>query len=384
MTARWLLTILALITSYCGLAEAQELAVRYFPEKSDSPFREPVFVIAELTNRATHTVRFDESPCLQSFRPVIPVEPAKNTNLYGCAGVGTGGSCAGEFVELRPGEKLSQRYLLPDGIEPNSPGDFEYEVQREISFYSTDHSDSEVQKQEVNETFTVHAVAVNENQLRADYAPLVADIQSPDARRRSTAVNALTEHPPEFLEPVILQLSQNPATMSASIEGLKKLGTNSAKHRLAELTDSQYDESMRQPAATALAELGDRNYCGVMLQLMNLHQGYTAEIAARGAGLLCGDTAIPQLVLLLSASPAQIPQYEVAYALGNTASRSALPVLIGMLRNSDANSAAKEALYTLTHRQSGVEPLLDEYREWTNWWALQGRTARIFSPAECP
>jgi HEAT repeat protein len=173
--------------------------------------------------------------------------------------------------------------------------------------------------------------------------------------------------------------------MSASVEGLKKLRTNSAKHRLAELTASQYDESIRQPAATALAELGDRNYCGVMLQLMNLYQGYTAEIAARGAGLLCGDTAIPQLVLLLSANPAQIPEYEVAYALGNTASRSALPVLIEMLRNSDANSrrAAKEALYTLTHRQSG-ESLLDEYREWTNWSALQGRTARIFSPAECP
>jgi HEAT repeat protein len=73
---------------------------------------------------------------------------------------------------------------------------------------------------------------------------------------------ALTEHPRDFLEPVILELSQNPETTSASIEGLKKLGTDPAKHRLAELTDSQYDESLRQPATTALVELGDRNYCG--------------------------------------------------------------------------------------------------------------------------
>jgi hypothetical protein len=198
MMARWLLTILTLITSYCAPAEAQELAVRYFPEKADSPVREPVFVIAEFSNIATHPVRFDESPCLQSFTPVVPVEPAKTTNLYGCAGGGTGGSCAGGFVELKPGEKLSQRYLLPDGIEPNFPGDFEYEAQREIRFYATDHSYSEARRQEVNETFTVHAVERNQNQLRADYVPLVADLQSADTRRRSIAVSALTEHPLAF------------------------------------------------------------------------------------------------------------------------------------------------------------------------------------------
>ncbi len=55
------------------------------------------------------------------------------------------------------------------------------------------------------------------------YAPLVLDLQSPDPSRRSIALGALTEHPQEFLEPVILKLSQDPATMSAVIVGLKKL-----------------------------------------------------------------------------------------------------------------------------------------------------------------
>lgn len=386
MTELRLLTILTLITSYCTLAGAQELAVHYFPEKTANAVGQPVFVIAEFTNIATHPVRFDESPCLQSFRPVAPVEPTRTTELYGCTAGGTAGSCGAGFVELKPGEKLSARYLLPDGIEPNSPGEFEYEAEREIRFYARDNSYSEVGKQEVSQTFTVRAIQGNKNQLRANYARVVADLQSPDARRRSMALIALTEHPQDFLEPVILKLSRNAGTMSASIEGLKKLGTDQAKHRLAELTDSHFDESVRQPATTALAELGDRNYCGLMLQVMNLHQGYTSDIAARGAGLLCGDTAIPLLLSQLSASPAQIPALEIAYALGNTESRSAVPALIELLRNSDEDvrGAAREALFTLTHRQSRIESVPDEHREWTNWWALGGSTARIFGPTECP
>jgi HEAT repeat protein len=117
---------------------------------------------------------------------------------------------------------------------------------------------------------------------------------------------------------------------------------------------------------------------------MNLHHGYTSEIAARGAGLLCGDTAIPQLVSLLSASSDR--SFEIAYALGNTASPNALPPVIELLNNSDAGvrRAAWDARYTLTHRQSGFTSVPEENQEWTTWWASQGRTARIFSPAECP
>jgi hypothetical protein len=384
MMARQLLTILALITSHCALTGAQELAVRYFPERVASAVGEPVLVIAEFTNVTVHALMFDESPCLESFKPVVPVKPTKTSGLYGCRAGGRAGSCGAGIVELKPGEKWSARLLLPDGIGPNSPGDFQYEAQREIRFYATNGSLTEVGRQEINEFFTVRVVEESENQLRADYAALVTDLQSPDGPRRSMALMALTEHPRDFLEPLILELSQNPGAVSASVEGLKKLGTDAAKHRLAELTDSQYDESLRQPATTALVELDDRNYCGVMLRLMNLHQGYTSEIAARGAGLLCGETAISQLVSLLSASP--VRAFEIAYALGNTASRNALPLVIELLKNSDAGvrSAAREALYTLTHRQSSFTSVPEEYQEWTAWWASQGRTARIFSPAECP
>ena len=155
-------------------------------------------------------------------------------------------------------------------------------------------------------------------------------------RKWNSQLAAFTEHPQKFLEPVILKLSQMPLTIHASTEGLKRLGTEGAKRRLAELADSQYDESVRQPATTALAELGDTNYCGVLLHVMNLRQGYSSDIAARGAGLVCGETAIPELVPLLSAAHPGLLAYEIAYALGNTGSRNAVPVLIELLRRSDA------------------------------------------------
>ena len=173
--------------------------------------------------------------------------------------------------------------------------------------------------------------------------------------------------------------------MVASITGLKRLGTNRAEQRLAELTGSEYEEYVRQPATTALAELGDTSYCRLMLQLMSLHQGYTSEIAVKGAGLLCGDKAIPQLVSLLLRKPSMFPAYEIAYALGNTGSRSAVPILIELLSNTDTDvrRAARDALYSLTHRQSNGDDSAADYQNWASWWALQGKTAQIFDPTEC-
>jgi hypothetical protein len=80
----------------------------------------------------------------------------------------------------------------------------------------------------------------------------------------------------------------------------------------------------------------------------------------------------------------QFPSYEIAYALGNTGSRTAVPILIELLGDADVRRAASEALYTLTHRQSNSDDPAAERQNWVSWWALQGKTAQIFDPTECP
>jgi hypothetical protein len=119
---------------------------------------------------------------------------------------------------------------------------------------------------------------------------------------------------------------------------------------------------------------------------MNLRQGYTSEIAAKGAGLLCGEKAIPQLVALLSGRPSTFPAYEIAYALGNTGSRTAVPVLIELLTNTDdgIRRSAREALYTLTHRKSNGDDFRADRQDWLAWWGMEGKTAQTFDPTQCP
>jgi len=46
--------------------------------------------------------------------------------------------------------------------------------------------------------------------------------------------------------------------------------------------------------------------------------------------------------------------------------------------------AAKEALYTLTHRESNSDDSGADHQNWVSWWALEGKTAQIFDPTECP
>ena len=367
------------------LAEGQQLAVRVHAENPTSVLGEPVFLVVEITNVSSRMVEFDDGKCAQSFKPVTEVNHPKRDKQYGCSGGGSGGSCAGRFVQLKPREKLTHRYLLTDGVEPDYVGVFNYTLERQIRFYANDGSHAVINQQEVSEPFTVNIVNANQSRVEADYAPLLADLKSPDPERHWLALEAITEHPQAFLEAVILELSQKPQTMSISIRGLKKLGTDRAKRRLAELTGSEYEESERQPATTALVELGDSGYCELMLQLMKLRQGYTSEIAARGAGLLCGDKAVPQLASLLLLGPNKFPPDEIAYALGNTNSRTAVPILIDLLDNSDVGvrRAAQEARYTLTHRPSGDDSA-SEHQDWVSWWALQGKTAQIFDPSECP
>jgi hypothetical protein len=366
--------------------EGQELAVRVQPEKPTSALGEPVFVVVEMTNISSRMVEFaDDGECAQSFKPVTAVNHRTQDTLYGCSGGGVAGSCAGSFVQLKPREKLSHRYLLPDEVEPDEVGVFDYTLEGQIRFYADDGSHAVINQQDVSEAFTLDIVEAKQSEQEADYAPLVADLKSLDPKRRWIALRAITEHPQGFLEPVILKLSQEPQTMSISVSGLENLGTDRAKRRLAELTGSEYKESVRQPATTALAKLGDPACCDLMLQLMKEGQGYTSEVAARGAGLTCGDRAVPQLASFLRLGPNTFPPFEIAYALGNTKSRAAVPILIDLLGNSDVTvrRAASEALYTLTHRPTG-EDSASEHQHWISWWALEGKTAQIFDPTECP
>jgi HEAT repeat protein len=204
---------------------------------------------------------------------------------------------------------------------------------------------------------------------------------------KEAALAAITQNPPAFLESVVLELADDSRMARAVIPGLKKLGTRAAKDKLAELAASKNLDAS-QPAIEGLAELGDSTYCPVMLGLVERSPGYS-RFALRGTSYLCHERAIPLVVRFLN-SPDQSLRCELAYALGNTHARDAVPILFNFVTDGDENvrRAAADALTTLTHfsQKSGVENLVaatQTRRAWITWWYVHGKHATIYGPEDC-
>jgi hypothetical protein len=371
---------LVVLLSICN-AGGQELGGRYRPEKATYLVGEPVFIVLELTNISSRRVDADDGTCFHSFDVVVPAEPRRAVSLYGCNAGGTAGSCGSGTVSLKPKETITRRYLLPKSL-PDEPGDYEVNASTTVSIYAVGSSER-VSRQDVNSSLTLHIIPGSREALVNVYQPILNDLASSDASQKFLAMEAVTDYPQPFLEDVILKMSENPQTTQNAISGLMKLNTGQTKKRLAELVASD-NEGIRQNAVTALAETDDPNYCGLMLQVMNARRGYSSTIAARGAGLLCGDKALPQLIRGLQGTDA-LPAYEIAYALGNTASRDAVPILIDLLRqpNAGTRDAAEEALATLTHRADEPVGTDQAYSKWSRYWSLYGNSAQLFRPDQC-
>jgi len=366
----------------CSGAYSQELHGRFRPEKAAYMVGEPVFVVFELTNMNSNTVSVDDGACFQSFEAVAALQPTSNPGLYGCTGGGIAGSCAWGIVSLDSKETMSRRYLLPKSL-PDEPGDYDVEAKRSVQIYAKDRAYAPLYQQDIDSIITIHMVPVEREALVAAYQGVLRDLSSAHAGEEWLAIQAVTDYPQPFLEDVVLNLSKNPQTAQAAIGGLRKLNTVRTKKRLAELAASD-DEGIRQSAMTALGETNDPAYCDFMLQATNARRGYSASIAARAAGLLCGEKALRELIRGLQGENA-IPAYEIAYALGNTGSRDAVPLLIDFLGQSDGGvrGAAEEALATLTHRTDEPAGGDSAYLKWSRFWSLYGRSVQVFRPDEC-
>ena len=84
------------------------------------------------------------------------------------------------------------------------------------------------------------------------------------------------------------------------------------------------------------------------------------------------------------------------YALGNTGSRTAIPLLIDLLKPSPSGNketsmneaaSANAALQQLTHRYV-ADRMSDSWvesarRQWQQWWLTVGQSAKLYRPGEC-
>jgi hypothetical protein len=368
---------------------AQELTVRFRSEKEDYQVGEPVFLLLDVVNAGLQSVRVSDGVCWTSVQLDLPGASAPwGVSLYGCAGTGTAGSCLSGARDLRPGEHLKRRFLVERASRIDSARIYSVHVEHTTNIYAPDGFAMLESRQTVTDVDVVVREGTRERLAEA-YQPLVQQARSSDPAVRQLALAAITQNPPAFLESLLLELADDPRDAGAVIPGLARLGTRATKDKLAELAGPKNPESLTQPAIQALAELGDRAYCPVMLDFAERSPGYSRMIALRGAGYLCGEKTIPLVVRLLN-SPDQSLRYELAYALGNTQARDAVPILIDFLPDKDENvrRAAADALTTLTHRSqeagiANVEAAAQARRAWMAWWSRYGRDSKIYGPEDC-
>jgi len=368
---------------------AQELTVRFRPEKEEYQVGEPVFLSLDVVNGGSQSVRISDGVCWTSVQFVVPDGSAsRGVSLYGCAGTGTAGSCLSGARDLRPGQQLNRRFLVEGSSRVASAGIYSAHVEHTTNIYAPDSFAMLESRKTVSDVDVVVREGTVERLLEA-YRPLVQQARSPDPAARQFALAAITQNPPAFLEPLLLEVAEDPHDAGAVIPGLARLGTRAAKDKLAELARPKNPEALTQPAIQALAEQGDRAYCPVMLDLAQQSAGYSKMIALRGAGYLCGEKAIPLAVPLLNSADQSL-RYELAYALGNTHAREAVPILFDLLADKDENvrRAAADALTTLIHRSqepgiANVEAAAQARRAWMAWWSGYGRDAKIYGPEEC-
>ena len=392
---RFLLTLVAAGILGAPSTFAQYIRGKIYPEKQIYLLGEPLIAVLDIESIGTSPIQIGDSPCLETTRFEVPdASRPRRISLYGCES-GLAVSCLGGIVRLQAGQHDLRRILVSAGpfdyFKFDLPGSYHIHASTSVTVYADRSAgeSEELGKIEVESDFNVILVRATESELRQAFDPYLQGLKSTNVEARALAVAAVTQYPQDFFQDVLVGLADDSLERSAGIAGLENLGTAGAKERLAQLSGAGNDEAVRQKAIQALGELDDPAYCPLMLDMAKRDPQYSGTIAARAAGALCGEKALPTLLTLLAqVKPNMRP--EIAHAVGNTQSRGAVTPLISLLldRNVELRIAATQALAALTHRRSAhdvnsEESALQAYREWTGWWGLNAQRAAIYGVKDC-
>jgi hypothetical protein len=209
-------------------------------------------------------------------------------------------------------------------------------------------------------------------------------LKSPDIDTRLEAARVLASLAPPELENTLLQFAHDPEFARYAPLAFHRLHTHRSLIALANIvrnTPTGSTESLE--AANYLAQDGGIYWFPVLQGPANepARVGYLLYAAEAG-----GDSIIAELRTLV---PGPDRHLEAVEALGWTASRQAIPILLDQLEHTDplTSDRADESLRMLTHRISVTgsdnRDQHARYLQWSKWWQSEGRGATIFKPHDC-
>jgi HEAT repeat protein len=386
--------VLSAVLLFAPWSVAQTVEGHFYAEKSKYLVGEPIFVILKIVNTGKRPVWLsfkDNDTTCQPIKLEVPGAKSASEN-WGC---GIAGDCGRGSAGILPGGVDLTRHLLNHDFLLDQPGKYHVRGTARIGVRDSDRYDSpEISEVEVSNTFEIALVEGKESELRAALAPLVGQLNSQDFKARAEAVAAITDMAPPFMDDVLIDLSKTTYAYAA-IQGLRKANTVKTRQALADLADHGPDSSIRMEALRNLARTGDRSYLPVLVRVMKTAQDPdTKTVAAEAAGDLGGTQATPELLPFVAMAEART-RLAGTVGLGHTADRTAVPVLIRLLLDSDSSvrENAANGLFLLTHRsvlsgnamahmkdpQAGITA----YQHWSHWWNVNGGTVAIHGMADC-
>jgi hypothetical protein len=394
-----------------GPAWAQ-VQVQVRTEKSQFLAGEPIFVLVEVKNVGTEQVAYDGA----SLKPPLELSVRNGERrimkaLTACGSgtvIGGGSGFATHPPMLQPGKSTTFRHLLRE--YRLKPGKYELRVSGtvDIAWREPDpfrqvgaerppfkHSITEpVEGASIDRSLLLTIVAASEEELRAAYAPYLSAAAQYFSRAGHEAIDGILDMAPAFLEPEIRkfvkQHGHERGFAYSAAEALAEIDTQTSRAELIDWFDRSDDLQTRFFIVRAMARARHPDNLPFLASLL---PGRSTQIdnsirrdAALGIGMIGGEAAVETL---RDAPRSTDPLFAgtVLLALGNTQSKSAIPILIERAEGQKGyvSNDVCTALIALTHLSwCGGVKLEETQKKWRTWWAANANDVRVYNPDDCP
>lgn len=382
--------LLATILMGWSVLASGQISGQFYLEKVTFAPGEPIFLYFQVVNdgrQAENLHSADPYSFCSGYQITISSDPGATSS---CVPLGFGGSCLSSSAVLPPGKTHVERLLLNFDHKIETSGTYSVEAERQLSHAraSADYFSPDTPK----DTLEVHTTLYFRVDPSATQDPkalqtFVDELRSEDPNKRREAARTLASAAPRSLEDALLAFADKPEFRQFAPLAFHHLNTQRSMKALADLLKKTEVGSYEHiKSADYLAESGDLQWFPILQDLAQKHaqiSNYVDDAAELG-----GDRALPTLITLTHSPDREFTRINAVSAMGYTGARTAVPILIELLRNSDTDvgDRARAALHLLTHRTASAdlyENAQSQYPIWSQWWAREGSTAVIYKPTEC-
>jgi len=384
---RWLAA--TFVIGWSVVASGQ-LSGHFYLEKSTFAPGEPIFLYFEVVNegpRPENIHSADPYSFCSGYEVKVSSDPKATSS---CPSLGVGGSCLSSSALLPSGKSRIERLLLNFDHKIDVPGSYSVEAERYLSHAdaTANYSSPDTPKDTLEVRTTLYfEVDPSSTEDPKTLQTFFFALKSNDPVRRSEAARTLASIAPKSLEDTLLGFADSNEFRQFAPLAFHRLNTQRSMKALADLlekTEAGSYEHMK--SADYLGESGDPQWFPLLHDVAQKHAqilNYVSDAAELG-----GDKMLPSLILLLGSPDKEFTRVNAVTAIGYTGSRSAVPILLDLLKNSDVG-IAERALYglrLLTHRSANddeSESPQSQYHRWSQWWAREGASAPIYKATEC-